>query len=157
MYFDENNNFFDMLNDNEFEYEKYDTDVNTNINIETINFNRAYDMFSLEEGFNKGNMFKDIYSKYKNHVYKLKVNNSKDNLLYKIQMHCFALKDLNLYLDVFPDDKKMINKFNEINNSLEELKKKYVKEVGPLCVTDMNSNTKFTWINNPWPWDKGGK
>lgn len=51
-----------------------------------------------------GNMFKNIYSKYKNHVYKLKINNKKDELLYIIQMHIFALKDLGLYLDINPND-----------------------------------------------------
>lgn len=47
-----------------------------------------------------GNMFKNIYSKYKNHVYKLKINNKKDELLYIIQIHL----DLGLYLDINPND-----------------------------------------------------
>ena len=79
MYFDQSNNYFEYDNSN------------------TITFDRNNNIYSLDEGFNKGNMFKDIYSKYKNHVYKLKVNNEKDKLLYNIQMYTFALKDIVIY------------------------------------------------------------
>jgi hypothetical protein len=57
MYFDENNNYFDDY-----------------IN---ISFDRSNRLYSLEEWFNKGNLFKDIYSKYKNYVYKLNVSKEK--------------------------------------------------------------------------------
>lgn len=152
MYFDENNNYFDVLNNSEFEFDEY----NTKINIENINF-RGDNLYTLSEGFNKGNMFKNIYSKYKNHVYKLKVNNVRDELLYKIQMYCFAVKDLNLYLDVHPNDKEMLNKFNEYNMALSKLKSEYNKKYSPLLLNDMDNTNTFDWISNPWPWDKGGK
>ena len=111
--------------------------------INNINFNRDSKLFDIEEGFNKGNLFKNIYSKYKNYVYKLAVNNKRDTLLYKIQMYIFALKDLNLYLDVYPKDESIINE--------------YQNNYGPLNTNEVNSEDIWTWINNPWPWDKGGK
>ena len=136
MYFDENNNYFDDY-----------------IN---ISFDRSNKLYSYEEGFNKGNLFKDIYSKYKNYVYKLNVSSEKDKKLLNIQMYTFALKDLNLYLDTHPSDDSMLVEFNKINNKLIELKKEYENLYGPLCINSMNSDT-YSWINNPWPWDKGGK
>lgn len=138
MYFDQSNNYFEYDNSN------------------TITFDRNNNIHSLDEGFNKGNMFKDIYSKYKNHVYKLKVNNEKDKLLYNIQMYTFALKDLVLYLDIFDDDKNILKLFNEWSSELEKLKKRYEKSYGPLCSFSSNDENKWEWINNPWPWDKGG-
>ena len=136
MYFDENNNYFDDY-----------------IN---ISFDRSNKLYSYEEGFNKGNLFKDLYSKYKNYVYKLNVSSEKDKKLLNIQMYTFALKDLNLYLDTHPSDDSMLVEFNKINNKLIELKREYENLYGPLCINSMNSDT-YSWINNPWPWDKGGK
>ena len=138
MYFDQNNNYFDI--DDSF----------------NITFDRDTKLFSLDEGFNKVNMFKDIYSKYKNHVYKLKVSNEKDKLLYNIQMYTFALKDLNLYLDIHTDDKHILKKFSEYSMELKKLKDKYNKTYGPLCSFDSDRLDEWEWTRNPWPWDKGG-
>lgn len=158
MFFDETNNFFDIVeNDYELEYVDKSKFNNTNINIDSINFNRHNDLYSPLEGFNKGNMFSGLYNRYKDHVYKLKVNNARDDLLYKIQMYSFAMKDLNLYLDLHPNDNNMLKEYQNYKNMVNELKKKYEKEYGPLCASDVSSTTKWTWLNNPWPWDKGGK
>ncbi len=112
-------------------------------------------LFSYEEGFNKGNLFKNIYSKYKNHVYKLKVNNKKDELLYKLQMYYFSLKDLNLYLDVHPTDESMVNEYMNVKDKFNEAKEEYEREYGVLSAECVNTDN-WSWINNPWPWDKGG-
>ena len=141
MYFDENNNYFD--------YSQL-------VSIDNINFNRNNKLFSIEDGFNKGNIFENIYSKYKNHVYKISINNKKDELLYKIQMYTFALKDLNLYLDTHPTDQSILNEFQKNKTILKDLITKYEKEYNPLTSFNVESNDIWTWINNPWPWDKGG-
>ena len=112
-------------------------------------------LFSYEEGFNKGNLFKNLYSKYKNHVYKLKVNNKKDELLYKLQMYYFSLKDLNLYLDVHPTDESMVNEYMNVKDKFNEAKEEYEREYGVLSAECVNTDN-WSWINNPWPWDKGG-
>lgn len=138
MYFDQNNNYFDV--DDSF----------------NISFDRDTKLYSIEEGFNKGNMFKDLYSNYKNHIYKLKVSNEKDKLLYDIQKYTFALKDLVLYLDIHNDDKQILKKFRDYSIELDKLKNKYNSSYGPLCAFDSDNINKWEWINNPWPWDKGG-
>ena len=142
MYFDETNNYFEDYKD-------------VDININSINFNRGNKLYSYEEGFNKGNLFEDLYSKYKNHVYKLNVNNDKDKLLLNIQIYSFALKDLNLYLDTHPTDQSMLVEFNKVKNKLNELKKDYENKYGPLCMNENDSTSAWDWINNPWPWDTG--
>ena len=155
MYFDETNNYFDITNEYYVDNSKFNySDIN--VNIDSINFNRDESLYSPLEGFNKGNMFSNLYSKYKNHVYKLKVNNQKDELLYKIQMYSFALKDYDLYLDIYPNDTKILREFRTIKNELNESKKKYEDTYGPLCMNEVESTSKWTWLNGPWPWDKGG-
>lgn len=152
MYFDEDNLYFDDIYEtNTNNYSNYD------INIGNINFDRNNSLQTYEEGFNKGNIFKKLYSKYKNHVYKLKVNDKKDELLYKLQMYNFALKDINLYLDVHPTDESMVKEFQTVKRKYEETKEKYESTYGPLSACTSDSINDFTWIKNPWPWDKGGK
>ena len=155
MYFDENNNYFEMY-ENEYELEnKYNN--NFNVKIDNINFNRELSLYEPVEGFNKGNMFSNLYSKYKNYVYKLKVNNEKDELLYKIQVYSFALKDYNLYLDVHPDDSSVLMEYGKVKNKLDLVKSEYENKYGPLCASEVESSSKWTWLDGPWPWDKGGK
>ena len=134
MYFDQDNNY-------------YDDSVN-------ISFDRNQKLYSPDEGFNKGNMFINEYSKYKDYVYKLKVSNDKDRLLYEIQMYTFALKDIILFLDTHPNDKAMLKKYNEYSNELKKLKERYEKTYGPLT-TDSNNLDKnyWQWIKSPWPWE----
>ena len=162
MYFDENNNYFDiMMAEQEFEFNKnYNknkiNDIDVDVNIDSINFNREDKLYSPLEGFNKGNMFRNLYSKYKNHVYKLKVSSKRDELLYQIQMYMFAMKDINLYLDLHPDDSMMLKKYYDYRNKYNELKKKYENEYSPLCTNNVMNSSKWTWIDNTWPWDKGG-
>ena len=161
MYFDENNNYYAVSKEEEninidkyidkYEYEP------TNINVGNIIFNRHSDkIVNPVEGFNKGNMFENLYSKYKNYVYNLKVSNKKDELLYKIQIYNFALRDLGLYLDLHPTDTNTIKLFLDYNKELSKLKAEYNNNYSPLSMNEMNSTTKWTWLNNPWPWDKGG-
>ena len=145
MFFNETNNYFDM-----------DKSNNTNVNIDTIIFNREETLYKPFDGFNKGNMFPEIYSKYKNHIYKLKVSNPKDDLLYKIQMYSFALKDYSLYLDTHPEDTKILREFRDTNQMYMSLKEEYESKYGPLCITSASSTSKWAWLNEPWPWDKGG-
>ena len=125
-------------------------------NVGNIIFNRHNDKtVNPVEGFNKGNMFENLYSKYRNCVYNLKVNNKRDELLYKIQIYNFAIRDLGLYLDLHPTETNTLRLFLEYNRELEKLKKEYNTTYGPLSVNEVSSTTKWTWINNPWPWDKG--
>lgn len=144
MYFNEENNYFNLEDNNYIDF-----------NVNSIEINRN-DKSNLEEGFNKGNLFLNTYSKYKNHIYNLKVNNKKDELLYKIQIYNFALKDLTLYLDTHTNDKEKLEKFIEYRKIFEELKKEYINNYGPLCTLDVNNNNRWSWVDNPWPWDKGG-
>ena len=119
-----------------------------------VNYDRNVSLQNDEDGFNKGNMFKNLYSKYKNHVYKLKVNTKKDDLLYKLQMYTFALKDLGLYLDIHKEDKEVFNRFIDTKRKLQSVKEKYEKEYTPLCL-ESTSDNNYNYTNGPWPWDKG--
>ncbi len=122
-----------------------------------VKFDKTYTLTSVKDGFMKGNMFKDEYCPYKDYkVNELVPTSEKEKLLLEIMSLSFAINDLNLYLDLHPDDLNMLNRFKETVEKAYEKEAAYVKCYGPLEVTDITSNNKFKWIDNPWPWENEG-
>lgn len=158
MLFDENGIMDMILNGNM----NYNDNMNMNNN---MNYNNNMDMnniikddndlYSDKIGLLKGNLFKDEYVPYKNFKEKEIIpKNERESLLLKVYETEFAIKDLNLYLDLHPNDKKMFNTFKDYVNKYNSYKSEYEKKYGPLCLETITSN--YEWINNPWPWDNMG-
>ena len=81
--------------------------------------------------------------------------NEPAELLTYVDMYTFAMTDLNLYLDVHPDDKEALQLFNEYRKQSIEATKNYENKYGPLQLTSNSLNTfPWAWDNEPWPWDK---
>ena len=112
---------------------------------------------SPEEGFMRGNLEKETFIPYKQYTYyKLKASNEQERMLLRLMALSFALNDLNLYLDLHPEDMANFEQFKKYARELDDLELNYVKKYGPIVVNESNSST-FNWIKNPWPWDnKGG-
>lgn len=167
MYFDERENYFTNVNeDNKYlsvennEYLNKEKNYEYMYNISNLNVNNFRDdpkLVNPSEGLNRGNMFKNEYVPYKNHYYKVVVKTKRDELLLKIQELAFATIDLNLYLDLYPKDITTLEMFKKYETMLKELKREYERNYGPLMACDVTSNVEWTWINNPWPWNNGGK
>ena len=108
-------------------------------------------LFSPKEGFEKGNMFENLYSGYKDYKpQELRPRNEQEKMLYNIQAICFAAHDLNLYLDMNPNDQSMITLFNDYLRKEEELIKEYESKYGPMTIKEDSMNE---WVNNKWPWE----
>ena len=165
MYFDERDFVnYNEKNIDENNYTLNDTkkwDNDFNINIDSININNfreeKTDLYSLEEGLNKGNMFKSLYDPYENHIYKVVVRGKLDELLLNIQQLTFKIIDLNLYLDVHPDDEFIYMEFKKTVEELNRQKDLYEKNYGPLCASETLYYNSYKWLKNPWPWmNEGG-
>ena len=65
---------------------------------------------------------------------------------------CFAITDLNLYLDLHPEDMEAFNMFKKYNQELKTKQAEYETMYGPLEINHESGN-KFNWLENPWPWD----
>ncbi len=142
---DDTNNFYDL----DLDY------FNLNKkNIEQKKYNNKNDL-NLETGFYLGNIFTDLYDPYKKYSPK-KINgySEKQKMLLKLQELDFIINDLNLYLDINPTDSMMYEVFKKVSLEYDELKKKYYEkyQVLELC---KDVYGKYTWTNNPWPWDGG--
>lgn len=108
------------------------------------------------EGFQKGNMFRNEYVPYKNYTYlKLVPSDEREMLLMKVMEYSFAINDLNLYLDLNPEDMEAYRLFQKYVEEEKACKKIFNEKYGPLVVTDDNY-PNFEWSANPWPWDSLG-
>ena len=143
-----NNIYYDIPNDwyNEF---------NNNFNLyKTIN-NKSNFLVNPKIGFEKGNMFNNLYNEYKNYKYnELKPQNNYEDCLYNILKYNFALTDIDIYLDTHPNDSKIINLYNNYLKEYINLINNYETKYGPLTIDSnyLNNNT-WIWKNNPWPWE----
>ena len=117
-----------------------------------VNNQNSLDLFNPYEGFLKGNAFKNEYIPYKDYkTYKIDITSEKEEMLFNISEYAFMMHDMNLYLDVNPNNQEALNKFNEYRNKTNELITKYERKYGPLLVFSSDDNKSFNWIQK-WPW-----
>ena len=114
--------------------------------------NTLYDPYN---GFIRGNLFKSLYDPYKKEEpYEIKPMNDQAKLLTEIDSLGFAMIDLNLLLDVNPDNKEAIRLYNQYKEKKENLTKNYEAKFGPITMDSDSLNTyPWAWIDMPWPWD----
>ena len=100
-------------------------------------------------------MFSNIYEQYKNYQpAKLAPKNEQEKLLCDLQALCFAAHELNLYLDIHPEDQSMLTLFQDYGKKVNEVTKEYEQKYGPLTVGSKENNTStFKWSESPWPWE----
>ncbi len=108
---------------------------------------------SPKEGFMRGNMYEKEFKPYKNYTYKiLKPTNKRNELLMEIMMYDFAVNDLNLSLDLHPDDENLFKAFKKYMALAYEKEMEYIKTYGPLQLDEVSA-TKYNWLDDPWPWN----
>lgn len=115
-------------------------------------------LFSPQDGFFRGNMFRNLYNEYKNYTPQvLRANNPQDALFLKMAEADFAAHDLNLYLDLYPQDGNMLELFNQYRRLSNELTMEYESKYGPILISSDSLNTSpFLWQTQNFPWNEGG-
>lgn len=116
-------------------------------------------MYTPEQGLMRGNMFPTLFDPYKKWpLRKLEGKTDQETMLLNIQALDFAMKDINLYLDVHPNDSCMIRKFNEYLNNQNQLLNEYQQRFGPITLSISNrslNNIPWAWNNTRVPWERG--
>lgn len=119
------------------------------------NYNNMVPTFGPYEGFTKGNLFKNLYSQYRN--YKPQVltpNSEKEEALLNLDQIGFAMHELNLYLDVHPNDSRMMEQFKVLRDTYNNLLDDYEKRFGAICINSKYlNNVPFEWSSSSFPWD----
>lgn len=79
---------------------------------------------------------------------------SKKQLFKDIQIVSFLVKDVQLFLDTHPGDVNALSYFDYYNKLLASLTADYEERFGPLTVSGVNVENGWSWIEEPWPWEK---
>lgn len=113
-------------------------------------------LYGPYEGFTKGNLFQDLYQQYKNYQpARLTPRSEQEELLLNVDQLTFAAHELNLYLDVYPDDRMMIELFNQYRTMANQAIQTYENKYGPITVnSDVLTRTPWAWESDVWPWAK---
>lgn len=136
------NNYFNYQNKNLMDKQnKYNDNINQ--------------LFDPYQGFIRGNLYKNLYDPYKiKQPYDIKPMNEQAELLTYIDALGFACIDLNLYLDVYPNNKEIIDLYNQYNRQKQELMEQYQNKYGPLVLSSNSLNSyPWAWDDKPWPWE----
>ena len=111
-------------------------------------------LYGAYEGYLKGNMYNNLYEQYKNYKPATIVpKTEKEQDLFNLNQIGFAMHDLNLYLDVYPEDKQIINIFTKYKDLYNELLNNYEEKYGPLFVNSVNNQSPFEWESKIFPWE----
>lgn len=78
-----------------------------------------------------------------------------DGPLLELMALDFAVDELGLYLTTHSDDQQALELYWSYTRLGQEGRKKYQEQCGPLLQTDITPGT-YKWLNDPWPWEKGG-
>jgi spore coat protein JB len=139
---------------NSLDYYNY---VNNNYNQPTFTDNNvdAKALYDPYQGFIRGNMFKELYNTYKiSSPINLEPKNEQEEMLMYLDSLSFAAHDINLYLDIYQNDKDMVEAFKNYRKEANQVKEQYEKKYGPLFVnSDANTAYPWVWDNSPWPWE----
>lgn len=112
-----------------------------------------------EGGYMIGNLFMDSYIPYKNYEpQRLIPQNDQGKQFLRLSEMSFAAHELNLYLDLHPEDKEKLDLFNQYRRKTNELMVQYENQYGPINLSaDVLDNSPFLWEQLPFPWEGGNK
>ena len=78
---------------------------------------------------------------------------NKQQLMEWIMMLGFCAIDMALYLDTHPCDTDALNYFNQCNELYQDARNSYEEMYGPLTIHGVNSESSWTWVEGPLPWE----
>ncbi len=128
-----------------------------NINYNLPNYTPKAELSSLYpayDGFIRGNMFQGLYDGYKNsNNINMNITNKKEEMFTYLYMYEFALIDLNLYLDLHPEDKAIIELYGKYLTEYKKVLDECERNYGPITLYSYeNVNYPWNWIES-WPWE----
>lgn len=114
-------------------------------------------LFPVDEAFAKGTLFRDIYRPYKNYQPRQVVpTNQRERLLHDVSKYYFALHEMRLYLNAYPNDEEAIRIFTKFQEEYIRAKHEYETKYGALDIEAPNLDTApWNWTVGRWPWERG--
>ena len=83
----------------------------------------------------------------------MNMNCNGNSLLKRLQEVEFALYELTLYLDAYPESKDALMHYHSLLDARRALVAEYQAKHGPLTMYGNESTTSWDWALTPWPWE----
>ena len=157
------NDYYNYLNNyNDMNFMTNPNTMITDMNYQNIfpnnytipNTNTNSSITDSQIGFKRGNLFSNLYDEYKNYKpQELKATSEREDLLIQIDENRFATIDLELYLDMYPNDINALNKYNSYLKKEKELITIYESKYGPMTLNSPVQTNNWLWNNSPWSWE----
>ena len=78
-----------------------------------------------------------------------------DELMRKIAALGFTAHEIMLYLDTHPDCKMALDMYHKTLDELKILTENHKNLYGPIRAEDSVDTEAWSWVNMPWPWQRG--
>lgn len=79
--------------------------------------------------------------------------NEREQLLNRVRMYDFSILDVAQYLDGHPTDRTALAYYHKMRKLQDDARNAYETRFGPITQKSVNSETEWTWISDPWPWE----
>jgi len=79
---------------------------------------------------------------------------NRDQLLWIMTAEQFASFDVQLYLDTHPNDKNAYYLMERYKNNYKTHKQEFESAYGPLTADCAGFGHTWSWVGNPWPWER---
>lgn len=148
------NNYNNFVNNPTKDYYNYNNNLYNQPSFEQSD--AKVGLYNPYQGYIRGNLFPNLYNTYKlSTPYDIEPLNEQAELLTNINSVDFALNDLNLYLDIFSNDRNMIELYNQYRVQRNNLVNQYENKYGPLFLnSEALAKLPWAWNTNPWPWER---
>jgi spore coat protein JB len=77
-------------------------------------------------------------------------------LMKRLQICDFTLDEMGLYLDTHPDDICGLEYFKKYQLLKQQALLDYISKFGPIDSENYVYEDRYTWVDNPWPWELEG-
>ncbi len=69
----------------------------------------------------------------------------------------FVSHELGLYLDTHAGDEEAFGLYQNLLALQKEARRRFIELCGPIQKRNLLSEDRYTWLNDPWPWDYTGR
>lgn len=76
------------------------------------------------------------------------------DLFERLTQISFAMDDLRLFLDTHPGHREALSTYEDLRQKRRAVKKMYQEAVGPVDFYSPGGETRWNWVQQPWPWEK---
>ena len=70
----------------------------------------------------------------------------------QLQTLAFAIQELALYLDSYPDNAAALDYYQRLIAERETVAQAYQQGCGPMTIMDNKNPSLWEWGQSPWPW-----